>query len=183
MEQHPQGMSFLQRKGRAIRTLCIIALVMAAYIFLGPKLLFISTKHMEPSLLRGNYLFYWPHNTFVYEPKRWDVVRYKTRIGTYSFGRVVGLPGEEIQLSDKGVYLNGKYLRLPEALNAKGVLYLPPQVQQKDKPEGPATYTVPANEYFILGDNTERSFDSRYFGGIPEDKILTDLQTVAWLNN
>ena len=182
MDQHTQGMSFLQRKGRAIRTLCVIALILAAYAYLGPQLLFINTKNMEPSLLRGNYAFYWQFNTLVYEPKRWDVVRYKTQIDTYSFGRIVGLPGEEIHLSNKGTYLNGKYLMLPEALNTRGINYLPPQVQQKDKPEDSATYTMPANEYFILGDNTEHSFDSRYFGGVPEDKIITDIQTVTWLS-
>ncbi|MBN3563187.1 signal peptidase I [Aliamphritea spongicola] len=182
MEQPPQGMSFLQRKGRAIRTLCIIALILAAYAYLGPQLLFINTKNMEPSLLRGNYAFYWQFNTLVYEPKRWDVVRFKTQIGTYSFGRIVGLPGEELHLSKNGTYLNGEYLMLPETLNAKGVKYLPPQVQLNDTSTEFATYNIPANEYFILGDNSERSFDSRYFGGIPEDKIIADIQTITWLS-
>jgi signal peptidase I len=84
--------------------------------------------------------------------------------------RVIGLPGQTISLSGGHVLTNGK--RLHET-------WLPPSVRGTTFP-GPSgthynltqAYRVPADDYFVLGDNRADSCDSRYFGPIPKDLIV-----------
>jgi len=73
--------------------------------------------------------------------------------------RVVGLPGDEIEIKDGFVYINGKKLDEP---------YLSVETSAKslDYP-----FVVPDGEYFCLGDNRTVSFDSRDFGPVPVEKI------------
>ncbi|MDJ0924688.1 MAG: signal peptidase I [Acidimicrobiia bacterium] len=81
--------------------------------------------------------------------------------------RVVGLPGETIQISDNRVLINDLPLDEP---------YLPPQVRMRDY--GPEV--IPDDSYFVMGDNRGSSRDSRVFGAIERSRIVGRAFSVVW---
>jgi signal peptidase I len=72
--------------------------------------------------------------------------------------RVVGLPGDQLELSPAGTVVNGHRLDEPYAKNQSAV--------------APAVATVPPNSYFVLGDDRANQRDSRWWGGLPTGKLL-----------
>ncbi len=94
--------------------------------------------------------------------------------------RVVGLPGETISTKDGQVYIDGKLLKEP---------WLPPgptsytgALPDDEYPQFnmPGPVTIPAGEYFVMGDNRTDSEDSRYFGPIPKSLIVGRAVAVVW---
>jgi signal peptidase I len=81
--------------------------------------------------------------------------------------RVVGMPGETIQGRDGHIYINGKLLPEP---------YLPADVQSKDF--GPVK--VPANSYFMLGDNRQYSNDSTVWGPANRNLFVGPVEATIW---
>jgi signal peptidase I len=95
--------------------------------------------------------------------------------------RVIGLPGDTISSVGGKVYLNGQPLDehwLPNPL---------PVTSPSPLPDGFSLshpFTVPAGEYFVMGDNRTNSEDSRYFGPIPGNLIVGKMALKVWpLNN
>lgn len=79
--------------------------------------------------------------------------------------RIIGLPGETLKIADGHVYINGKLLEEP---------YLDPDVQttgERFLKEGDEIF-IPADNYFVMGDNRKNSQDSRDFGLIKKDSII-----------
>ncbi len=94
--------------------------------------------------------------------------------------RVVGLPGETISTKNGHVYIDGKLLNEP---------WLPPGPSsytgalpddQHPQFNMPGPVTIPAGEYFVMGDNRTDSEDSRYFGPIPKSLIVGRAMAVVW---
>jgi signal peptidase I len=80
--------------------------------------------------------------------------------------RVIGLPGDTIALDSSNVWVNGTELNEP-------------YITAKFNPET-RSVTVPANDYFVMGDNRPNSEDSRYFGPVPKDNIVGKATLVDW---
>jgi signal peptidase I len=74
--------------------------------------------------------------------------------------RVIGLPGDRVEIRGGAVWVNGKPLTEP---------YLP-DTPNTWEDRGP--YVVPPNSYFVMGDNRNNSFDSRYWGFVPRSSIV-----------
>ena len=85
--------------------------------------------------------------------------------------RVIGLPGETIWSSHGIVYVDGKALREPW-LPAHDPLGATPITRQ----------TIPAGEYFMMGDNRAFSYDSRYWGPIPRSLVVGKVIVIVWRN-
>jgi signal peptidase I len=81
--------------------------------------------------------------------------------------RVIGVPGDEITVHDKQVFINGVAYRNPHEVH-KETNVLPREQSLRDN-FGPVR--VPANSYFMMGDNRDRSYDSRFWGCIKESDI------------
>lgn len=103
-------------------------------------------------------------------PARWDVVIFtEPKTGQPWCARVVGLPGENLDIQTQGIFINGKNTPLPAHLT--NVSYLPTIA---GAPPGSVAFPfqVPAETYFVLGDNTTNSYDSRFWGPLPASNIL-----------
>ncbi len=78
--------------------------------------------------------------------------------------RVIGLPGETIQIIDHAYYINGK--KLPES-------YIPPEnITNDDSYLGASPVTLGTDQYFVSGDNRPHSSDSRKWGPITKEEII-----------
>jgi signal peptidase I len=113
--------------------------------------------------------------------------------------RVIGLPGDHLRLVDQEIYVNGKALREPYVVHDPGAPYdplnynFPPQGSQLIasgmQPEWThemRKYTqgdeilVPPGRYFAMGDNRDRSWDSRYWGFVDQDAIMGRPFLIYW---
>jgi signal peptidase I len=80
--------------------------------------------------------------------------------------RIIGLPGETVEVKAGKVYINGQ--PLPEDYISE-----PPQYEY-----GPTK--IPPNSYFVLGDNRNNSYDSHYWGFVPQDRIIGRATNIYW---
>jgi signal peptidase I len=95
--------------------------------------------------------------------------------------RVIGLPGDTVEVRDKRVYINGTRLEEPY------VFYLDPpsnssyhEVTSFDVRERYGPVTVPPDQYFVMGDNRDNSQDSRYWGFLPRSLVKGRALMIYW---
>jgi signal peptidase I len=143
----------------------------------------IPSGSMENTLLIGDHLIMsrlgydagvpftnW-HVPLWRSPRRQQIIIFKppydTSLPDY-VKRVIGLPGETVDVHDGAVWINGKKLEENYTIGRTE----PPSKSSLigDFPGLP--YTVPENCYFVMGDNRENSLDSRYWGCVPRNDIL-----------
>jgi signal peptidase I len=150
-------------------------LVLTALIFLGIRMVVqnfrIEGRSMEPTLFPNEYLLV---NKLSYgplgDPQRGDIIVFQAWNDDKDFiKRVVGIPGDEIQIRDDKVYVNGVPLAEP---------YL---TQPTTDTVGPIT--LGADEYYVLGDNRGNSSDSRTYGPLPRNRIVGKAWLTYWPPN
>ena len=105
-------------------------------------------------------------------PQRFDVVicRYPGRGDTNFVKRVVGLPGDTVEIRDGYLYINGEKQNEPYISD----------VYRSGRLNTYGPYTVPEGEYFVLGDHRNNSNDSRSQGSVPRDMIIGHVRTVLY---
>ncbi|WP_316896485.1 signal peptidase I [Pseudodesulfovibrio indicus] len=103
--------------------------------------------------------------------------------GTDFVKRIVGLPGETVEIRNRQVLVDGRELKEPYVQHIKGGL-----IQERDNL---APVVLGADEYFVMGDNREDSYDSRWLGPVPREQITGragyvyfpgDLDAPDWLD-
>jgi len=96
------------------------------------------------------------------EPHRQQIIVFRAPLpGTPDYiKRLIGLPGDHLEIREGVVYINGQ--KLDEPYRAA-----PPNPVDNYGP-----VTVPKGEYFMMGDNRDDSYDSRYWGFVPNDNII-----------
>lgn len=175
----------------------IVVALFALTFVLQPIL--IPSESMEHTLLVGDFLLF---NKQVYAPagtlshwlmpyrpvQRGDIIVFHHPKPPLLVKRVVGLPGDHLRIEDGQVYLNGSLLEEPYATfelappddyrdNFPARIYPGPPVDPDWWREmQPLTrngeLTVPAGEYFVMGDNRNHSLDSRYWGFVARDAVV-----------
>lgn len=165
----------------------------------------VPSQSMEPTILVGDRIFV---NKLAYDlkvpfttwhvaewsgPQRGDVVVFfAPKSGTRMVKRVVGLPGDIIELRDNHLRINGKtveYDPVPvEQIDTQDLTDSAPFVFAEEKlgseahammiqpgrrsPRSFGPLAMPADEYFVMGDNRDNSGDSRVFGFVPRKQIV-----------
>lgn len=124
----------------------LIAIVLRTFVF---QMALVNQISMNPTLYEGQMLVISKINYLAGNPQRGEIVVLKDEAeNKLLIKRVIGLPGEKIQLKDGKVYINSKELQ-PDYTSFPTYAYTQEQ------------WTLPAGEYFVLGDNREHSRDSR----------------------
>ncbi len=128
----------------------------------------IDGPSMQNTLHTGQYVLVNKVAYLFHAPERGDIIilQEPDQPGRDLIKRVIGLPGDTIKLDGTNVWVNGTELNEP-------------YITQKSNP-GANTLTVPANEYFVMGDNRPVSEDSRYFGFVPKDYVVGRAILVDW---
>jgi signal peptidase I len=121
---------------------------------------------MEPTLLPGDHVLVVRY--LLRGPRRGDVVVFADGSDEGSFiKRVIGLPGDSVQLAGGRVLING------EAFAEDA--YAHPSESPSD-----TVHIVPRDHVFLLGDNRDHSFDSREFGFVPIGALVGRARLVYW---
>jgi signal peptidase I len=120
---------------------------------------------MEPTLHDGQYLVISKLTYWLHPPARGDVIVFAPPNNPANdyIKRVVGLPGEEVEIRDGALWVEGIRLEEPY-INSAGFYS--------------GVWTLGEGEYFVLGDNRNNSSDSHSWGVLPEDNIVGK----AWLS-
>ena len=127
----------------------------------------IEGSSMLPTLHEGQYLIINKLAYFLDEPSRGDIIvlHFPNDRSRDFIKRIVGLPGDTIDIHNGEVRVNGNLLDEP---------YI------KDPPSNNQTWVVPAGQYFVMGDNRLSSSDSRSWSYLPEGDIIGKAWVVYW---
>ena len=173
----------------------VIAVILALFVRTWVVQAFkIPTGSMENNLLIGDHLLV---NKFVFGPtplaigrkvlpvrpiRRGDIVvfKYPDEPDRDFIKRVIGLPGETIELRNKKVHVNGQPLEEPYVhfLTPPSTEYQ--EVTSSDLRERFGPVTVPPDQYFVMGDNRDNSQDSRYWGFLPRHYVKGKALLIYW---
>ncbi len=179
----------------------LVVLVLRSFLFEPFR---IPSGSMIPTLLVGDFILV---NKFSYgvrlpivhtkildtgSPERGDVAvfRFPDNPRLDYIKRVVGLPGDEVQYSDRTLTVNGELVdtdgETPYVSPINDQLVRGAVVRNEllgdqshtileyggERPKGSGTFTVPEGHYFMVGDNRDRSNDGRFWGFVPEENLV-----------
>ena len=140
--------------GWIVSILLIVAVSYLIVTFVGQRTQ-VSGSSMETTLSDGDHLIVDKISYRFREPQRYEIVvfPYRYEKNTYYIKRIIGLPGETVQIKNGSIYINGELLKAQDGLGEATIA-------------GAAEYPVELgeDEYFLLGDNRESSEDSRFSG-------------------
>ncbi len=156
----------------------------------------VPTESMKPTILVGDHFFldkfafpanypdFLLHMLPTREIRRGDIVAFKSPENPKIpfIKRVIGLPGETLEIRDKTVFINGK------ELHESYKYFIDPNVYERESGI-PSDYivrdnfgpkTIPAHSYFMMGDNRDNSNDSRYWGVVDSKLVIGKPLFIYW---
>jgi signal peptidase I len=155
---------FLREVLETVLPALLIALLINVFVGQATR---VEGQSMEPSLHTDQRLVVEKVSYRFHGPQRFDVVvlRLPSQGEELLIKRVIGLPGETVAFKNGRVYINGEQLDEPFTVD-------------ETRPGRNGTVTVPPLHVYVLGDNRDRSNDSRSFGPVPIDNVVGR----AWLS-
>ncbi len=138
------------------------------------------TQAMTPTFFAGDNVLVSRFAYWFQEPKRGDLIVFKTadllqipqdpaEADVRFLKRLVGLPGDRIVIGEGTLLINDAKVEFGDP--AHPIEYRCRDLRTAIMNGGKESYVVPDHQYFVLGDNSANSFDSRYFGTIPREAI------------
>lgn len=179
--------SKLQEYIEAIILAILIAFFIRTFVIQAYK---IPSGSMKPTLLIGDHILVTKFNYGVKlplirstlipvgTPKRGDIVVfiYPEDRSKDFIKRLVGLPGDTVEVRNKQILVNGLPWNDTYGVHADSMI-IPGSVQPRDN-FGPVT--VPDGSLFVMGDNRDESFDSRFWGFVPMKDVLGKALIIYW---
>jgi signal peptidase I len=124
----------------------------------------VDGESMVPTLQHGETYMLNRWSYHFRQPRRGELVVIRDPGYTdMAIKRIVGIGGEQVRIHDAAVFIDGVPLK-------EG--YLAPKVQTFPAKGTAASFTIPRNHYFVLGDNRANSLDSRYYGPLHRQQIV-----------
>jgi len=150
----------------------ILALIIRTFFMQAFK---IPSGSMRPTLIEGDRILV---NKLIYrfsEPQRGSIVVFKYPLDRKKdfIKRLIASGGEEVQIKDGDIYVNGKLINNPDI---KNIYYFNGGKLSDEN----VSLVVPRDFCFVLGDNSANSRDSRYWGFVPEKDIIGRAFVVYW---
>lgn len=171
-EQHTQSSTTLvEEKASSMRSLILFALLVLIIVLpirlYVAKPFIVSGASMHPTFDTWHYLIIDQLTYHFEKPQRGDVVvfNYPQNPSRFFIKRVIGLPGETVQL-------NGTAVTIFNDEHPDGFSLDEPYVADENAKESHLVMELGDNEYFVLGDNRKASADSRYWGPLEEYRIV-----------
>lgn len=158
-----------------LKVVCIsLAIIIPVRYFLIQPF-YVKGASMEPSFYDHEYLIINEIGYRLEEPQRGDIVvfKYPEDPSQYFIKRIVGLPGEKVEIKDNQVFIqknSGQIVMLDESK------YLPTTAQTA----GNKFWQLGPQEYYVMGDNRNFSLDSRTFGPVYRDLIIGRVWLRGW---
>ncbi len=179
--------SVIRDYAEAIIIALLLALVIRAFVIQAFK---IPSGSMKTTLLVGDHILvnkfiygirlpYWNQEIIpISEPKRQDIVvfRYPVDPSKDFIKRVIGLPGDTVRIKDKQVFVNDQPLSEPYVVHSDSRI-LPAGVSSRDN-MGPIV--VPPNNLFVMGDNRDESYDSRFWKFVDVSELRGKAFVIYW---
>lgn len=148
----------------AIVAAVLLSFLIRQYIFQPSQ---VKMSSMFPTLKENEIILVNKLTYKLREPQRGDIIVFQPPNSQEHYvKRIIGLPGEEIEIRNGGVYINQERVEEPYISVETDGLFNPTQLSD--------------NEYFVMGDNRQNSMDSRAFGPISSQTIVGKAILVYW---
>ncbi|MBU5212600.1 MULTISPECIES: signal peptidase I [Heyndrickxia] len=156
--------------------LAVVIVLVCRYFVFTPSV--VVGESMMPNLQDGNRIIV----SKLSDIKRFDeIVFHAPDADEHYVKRVIGLPGDSIEMKDDVLYINGKAYKEPYLKeNRKDLLPMQQLTEDFTLKEKTGKSKVPKGYLFVLGDNRLVSKDSRYFGVIPMDSVIGKVKIRFW---
>jgi signal peptidase I len=198
----PGVLTMVVEYSRSFFPVLIFVLVIRSFIFEPFR---IPSGSMKPTLIVGDFIFV---KKFSYglrlpvtetkfietgQPERGDVIvfRLPSNPSINYIKRVIGLPGDEVSFERQRLTINGELMnfasngeifeRAPVYIEDLDGRYHQTLIHDPNRSKQDGVYIVPEGQYFVMGDNRDRSKDSRYIGTIPETYLVGEAVRV-WMH-
>lgn len=151
----------------------LVSLLVRTYVF---QTFYIPSGSMEPTLQIGDRIVVSKLSVEFGTIHRGDILVFKAPPGVRNacgdddadlVKRVIGLPGDHLTSKRNAIYVNGHVLKQPWTHDEPIFRHI-------------GKVTVPANHYFMMGDNEPNSCDSRYWGSIPHSSVIGKAFVRIW---
>ena len=187
VEKRQKRKSVVREYAEAIAIAIFLALLIRTFIVQAFK---IPSGSMIPTLQVGDHILV---NKFIFstkipftdkrilpirDPDRLDIIvfKYPEDESKDFIKRIIGKPGDTVEIRDKVVYINGEPLVESYAIHREPSM-LPEGLQPRDN-FGPVV--IPKDSYFVMGDNRDQSLDSRFWGVVKAGKIKGKAFMIYW---
>jgi signal peptidase I len=138
----------------------------------------IPSGAMSETLQIGDHIIVDKIRYKILQPKRGDIAVFpfpESPSKDFVF-RIVALGGETLKLINKGVFINGKRINEPYATHSETHI-IPKNVQPRDNYE---PITIPKDSVFVMGDNRDQSYDSRFWGFVKKASLKGRVKSICW---